>query len=143
MEARRRAALLAHSTPWRAISPASCSPQGYRTAILNNRACFEGKAVLDVGAGSGILAIWAAKAGARVVYAVEATSMAKHARRLAAANGVGDVVVVLEGYMEQVTLPEQVGASRGQRGRRGRSRERREQRAEREEEREGGEGEGA
>ncbi|EOD41259.1 hypothetical protein EMIHUDRAFT_53207, partial [Emiliania huxleyi CCMP1516] len=80
----------------------------YRTAILNNRACFEGKAVLDVGAGSGILAIWAAKAGARVVYAVEATSMAKHARRLAAANGVGDVVVVLEGYMEQVTLPEQV-----------------------------------
>ncbi|EOD12001.1 hypothetical protein EMIHUDRAFT_120211 [Emiliania huxleyi CCMP1516] len=90
------------------LSAVSTTDQGYRTAILNNRACFEGKAVLDVGAGSGILAIWAAKAGARVVYAVEATSMAKHARRLAAANGVGDVVVVLEGYMEQVTLPEQV-----------------------------------
>lgn len=47
-------------------------------------------------------------AGARVVYAVEATGMARHARTLAAANGVGDIVKVLEGYMEQVELPEKV-----------------------------------
>ena len=48
--------------------------------------------MLDVGTGSGILAIWAAKAGARKVYAVEATYMADHARTLCAANGVGDIV---------------------------------------------------
>jgi protein arginine N-methyltransferase 1 len=77
--------------------------ESYRTAILQNKECFKGKAVLDVGAGSGVLAIWAAMAGARVVYAVEATSMAKQARRLAEANGVGHIVHVYEGYMEQVS----------------------------------------
>jgi len=82
--------------------------ESYRTAILQNKKCFEGKAVLDVGTGSGVLAIWAAMAGARVVYAVEATSMAKQARRLAEANGVGHIVQVFEGYMEQVELPEKV-----------------------------------
>ena len=80
----------------------------YRTAILDNAECFKGKTVLDVGTGSGVLAIWAGMAGARKVYAVEATSMAQHARRLVQQNGMQDVVVVLEGYMEKQTLPEKV-----------------------------------
>ena len=75
--------------------------EAYRNAILRNPGCFQGKTVLDVGAGSGVLSIWAAMAGARRVYAVEATSMAQHARRLVQQNGVQDIVVVLEGYMEQ------------------------------------------
>ena len=44
----------------------------YRNAILNNTECFRGKTVLDVGTGSGVLAIWAGMAGARKVYAIEA-----------------------------------------------------------------------
>lgn len=44
--------------------------------------------VLDVGTGSGILAIFAAKAGAKKVYAVEATNIAKHARALVEHNKV-------------------------------------------------------
>jgi ribosomal protein L11 methylase PrmA len=60
----------------------------YHQAILNNRACFEGKVVLDVGTGSGILAIFAAQAGARKVYAVEATSMARVAKELVEHNNV-------------------------------------------------------
>jgi len=80
----------------------------YRTAILNNPDCFRGKTVLDVGTGSGVLAIWAGMAGARKVYAIEATSMAQHARRLVQQNGMQDVVVVLEGYMEKIELPEKV-----------------------------------
>ena len=55
---------------------------------MQNRRQFEGKVVLDVGTGSGILAVFAAKAGARKVYAVEATPMAKFAQSLVEHNGV-------------------------------------------------------
>lgn len=61
---------------------------------------------MDVGTGSGILAIWSAQAGARKVYAVEATKMAEHARELIKANKLQDVVEVIEGSMEDITLPE-------------------------------------
>ena len=81
---------------------------GYRNAILGNPSCFKDKVVLDVGTGSGVLAIWAGMAGAKKVYAIEATSMAQHARRLVLANGLQDVVTVLEGYMEKTELPEKV-----------------------------------
>lgn len=64
------------------------------------------KTVLDVGTGSGILAIWSAQAGARKVYAVEATKMADHARELVKANNLQDVVEVIEGSIEDITLPE-------------------------------------
>lgn len=67
----------------------------YHDAILNNRKCFEGKVVLDVGTGSGILAIFAAQAGAKKVYAVEATGMAKYAKKLCDANGVRFVLTQL------------------------------------------------
>jgi predicted RNA methylase len=45
--------------------------QAYYDSVFENKAQFEDAVVLDVGTGSGILAIWAAQAGARKVYAVE------------------------------------------------------------------------
>ena len=60
----------------------------YYKAVMSNKRQFAGKVVLDVGTGSGILAIFAAKAGARKVYAVEATSIATSARTLIAHNKV-------------------------------------------------------
>ena len=42
----------------------------YRNAILNNAKLFEGKTVLDVGCGTGILSMFAAKAGAKHVVGV-------------------------------------------------------------------------
>ena len=61
----------------------------YYQAVMQNRRQFKDKVVLDVGAGSGILAIFAALAGASRVYAVEATAMAKMAETLIEHNQVG------------------------------------------------------
>lgn len=80
----------------------------YYNAIFQNPTHFRQKSILDVGTGSGILAIWCAQAGARKVYAVEATKMSEHARELVKANGVQDVVEVIEGSVEDIILPEKV-----------------------------------
>ncbi|PON56910.1 Protein arginine N-methyltransferase [Parasponia andersonii] len=80
----------------------------YYSSIFENKHHFHGKTVLDVGTGSGILAIWSAQAGARKVYAVEATKMAEHARALIKANNLEDVIEVIESNVEEVTLPEKV-----------------------------------
>lgn len=81
----------------------------YHDAIkLNAKQHFEGKVVLDVGTGTGVLSIWAAQAGAKRVYAIEATNVAAHAERLIAAHGLSDRITVLKGRMEQIELPEQV-----------------------------------
>ena len=69
----------------------------------------EGDVVLDAGAGSGILSLFAAQAGASRVYAVErAPGAAALARRLIADNGFSDVVQVLPIDMEFLQIPEQV-----------------------------------
>ena len=81
--------------------------QAYYTAIMSNRNVFKDKVVMDVGSGSGILAIWAAQAGAKRVYAVEYTDMARHARRVVQANGLQDVVTVIQGAVEDVKIPKE------------------------------------
>ena len=62
--------------------------------------------VLDIGTGSGVLAVAAARAGARRVYAVEASDIAEVAERVFAANGVQDRVTLLAGWSRHTTLPE-------------------------------------
>ncbi|CAG2113695.1 unnamed protein product [Medioppia subpectinata] len=80
----------------------------YQRAILANIDDFKDKVVLDVGAGSGILSFFAAQAGARKVYAVEASSMAKHAECLVYNNKLSDRIQVIAGKIEEITLPESV-----------------------------------
>jgi len=77
----------------------------YYSAIISNPKSFEGKVVLDVGAGSGILSIMAARAGAGHVYAVEATDMAQRARMIVAGNGLSSKITVIQGTVETVKLP--------------------------------------
>lgn len=80
----------------------------YRLGILRNWAALRGKTVLDVGAGTGILSIFCAQAGARRVYAVEASAIWQQAREVVRLNGLEDQVHVLPGPVETVELPEQV-----------------------------------
>jgi precorrin-6B methylase 2 len=65
-----------------------------------------GDIVLDIGTGSGVLAIAAARAGARHVYAVEASDIADVAERVFACNGVQDRVTLIRGWSRNVELPE-------------------------------------
>ena len=67
--------------------------QQYRDAIFENANHFKDKVVLDVGTGSGILAIWAAQAGASRVYAVEATDIALQARKVVKANQQEHIII--------------------------------------------------
>lgn len=64
--------------------------------------------VLDLGAGVGIHGLIAAAAGARRVYLVEAEPVVRVAMEVAHANGLADRVTVLEGRIEDVTVPEPV-----------------------------------
>jgi histone-arginine methyltransferase CARM1 len=80
----------------------------YQQAIFDNAIDFRGKVVLDVGTGTGILAFFAAQAGAKKVYAVELSDAANIAETLAKSNGFSDVVQVVRGKIEEITLPEKV-----------------------------------
>lgn len=76
----------------------------YRDAI--RRVVRPGDVVVEVGTGTGVLAIAAARAGASRVYAVEAGAIGKLAREMFAANSLGDRITLIEGWSTEVELPE-------------------------------------
>lgn len=65
-----------------------------------------GDVVVDLGTGTGVLALAAARAGAARVYAIEASGIAAVARRLFQANRLADRITLVEGWSTRVTLPE-------------------------------------
>lgn len=65
-----------------------------------------GDVVLDIGTGTGVLALAAAKAGARHVYAIEASEMAEVATAMVEKNGLSDRVTVLRGFSTRLKLAE-------------------------------------
>jgi predicted RNA methylase len=67
-----------------------------------------GDVVLDVGAGTGILSIFAASSGARKVYAVERTQVADVARRMVEHNGHAERIDIIQCDLEDLALPEKV-----------------------------------
>jgi predicted RNA methylase len=63
--------------------------------------------VLDLGAGTGVLGLIAARLGARRVYLVEPEPILDVAAEIVRANGLDDRVRCVRGRMEDVELPEQ------------------------------------
>lgn len=80
----------------------------YRTAILQHQNYIAGKVVVDVGCGTGILSIFCAQAGAKRVYAVDASEIALQASEVVKANNLSDTVIVLHGRVEDVEIDEEV-----------------------------------
>ena len=54
----------------------------YRNSMWHNKHLFKGKVVLDVGCGTGILSMFAAKAGAAKVIGVDMSSIVEYARKI-------------------------------------------------------------
>lgn len=90
----------------------------YEHAITRNSSLLEGAVVMDLGCGTGILSLFAAKAGAKKVIAVEGSKkMSLMAQQVAKANGYwnehtqesGDcrregVIMVVQGMIEELDL---------------------------------------
>ncbi|KAF3457784.1 hypothetical protein FNV43_RR02443 [Rhamnella rubrinervis] len=80
----------------------------YKQAIMQHQSSIAGKVVVDVGCGTGILSIFCAQAGAKRVYAVDASDIAVQANEVVKANNLSDTVIVLHGRVEDVEIDEGV-----------------------------------
>merc|ERR1712226_711061 len=77
----------------------------YRNSMYHNKHLFEDKVVLDVGCGTGILSMFAAKAGAKQVYGVDMSGIVVQAQKIVSTNGLADKVTIIRGKIEEITLP--------------------------------------
>jgi len=69
----------------------------------------KGDVVADCGAGTGILSLFAADAGAKIVYAIESDSrVLKNLQKTFELNGYKKKIILIEGDVRSVRLPEKV-----------------------------------
>ena len=77
----------------------------YRNSMVNNPHLFKDKIVLDIGCGTGILSMFAKKAGAKHVYGIDMSSIIDHAKTIVKDNGLADGITLIKGKVEEVELP--------------------------------------
>uniref|UniRef100_T1IJL5 Protein arginine N-methyltransferase 6 n=1 Tax=Strigamia maritima TaxID=126957 RepID=T1IJL5_STRMM len=102
----------------------------YKCSIIQNFTSFYNKTVLDVGCGTGILSLFCVNAGAKkgryifeimkffiinivklnfnLLYAVDASPIIHQTRKIIQSNNAENKIVVIEGKIEDVELPEKV-----------------------------------
>ncbi|RYG52097.1 class I SAM-dependent methyltransferase [archaeon] len=80
--------------------------RAYMNAIVNNPHLFRGKVVLDVGCGTGILSMFAAKAGAKRVIGVDYSNIITQAKEIVKANKLDHIVTLVQGKVEEISLPD-------------------------------------
>ncbi|KAG8421446.1 Nuclear SAM-dependent mono-and asymmetric methyltransferase [Metarhizium acridum] len=79
--------------------------RSYMNAIMQNKHLFKDKVVLDVGCGTAILSMFAAKAGAKHVIGVDMSSIIFKAREIVKVNGLSDKITLIQGKMEEIEMP--------------------------------------
>ncbi|XP_072341017.1 protein arginine N-methyltransferase 8-like isoform X3 [Scyliorhinus torazame] len=77
----------------------------YRNSVYHNKHVFKDKTVLDVGSGTGILAMFAARAGARKVFGIECSSISDYSEMIIKANHLDNIITIFNGKVEEVELP--------------------------------------
>ena len=77
----------------------------YKKAIENNKTIFKDKIVLDIGSGTGILSIFAAKAGAKHVYGIEYADIADYSKEIIKQNNLSDKITIIQSKVEEANLP--------------------------------------
>ncbi|XP_038636865.1 protein arginine N-methyltransferase 8-B isoform X1 [Scyliorhinus canicula] len=77
----------------------------YRNSVYHNKHVFKDKTVLDVGSGTGILAMFAARAGARKVFGIECSSISDYSEKIIKANHLDNIITIFNGKVEEVELP--------------------------------------
>lgn len=77
----------------------------YRNAMYHNKHLFRGKVVLDIGCGTGILCMFAAKAGASKVIGIECSGIVEHAEKITKENNLDEIITIVKGKVEDVEIP--------------------------------------
>lgn len=89
--------------------PYTCLRDAKRTEALRTsieHVVRPGDVVLDSGSGTGILSLFAARAGAAKVYAAESDPvLCTYLRQTITANGLDDVITVIEGDVRNISVP--------------------------------------
>merc|ERR1712086_388867 len=80
---------------------------GIHEEMLKDKHPFKDKVVLDVGCGTGILSMFAAKAGAKHVYGVDMSSIIEKTRQIVKDNDFADQITLIKGKVEEIELPVQ------------------------------------
>uniref|UniRef100_A0A8C3Q3X0 Protein arginine N-methyltransferase 3 n=1 Tax=Geospiza parvula TaxID=87175 RepID=A0A8C3Q3X0_GEOPR len=79
--------------------------ESYRDFIYQNPHIFKDKVVLDVGCGTGILSMFAAKAGAKKVIGVDQSEIIYQAMDIIRLNKLENIITLVKGRIEEVDLP--------------------------------------
>ncbi|KPP60898.1 protein arginine N-methyltransferase 1-like [Scleropages formosus] len=77
----------------------------YRNSMFHNKHLFKDKVVLDVGSGTGILCMFAAKAGAKKVIGIDCSNISDYAVKIVKANKLDHIITIIKGKVEEVELP--------------------------------------
>ncbi|XP_011298245.1 protein arginine N-methyltransferase 1 [Fopius arisanus] len=78
--------------------------ESYRDALLTNSHVFRECTMLDVGCGTGILSMFAAKSGCKKVLSVDQSDVIYHAMDIVRENNLNDVIELKKGRLEDIDL---------------------------------------